>query len=58
MVRDKVEEAEWKYLDVNEHWQRIKKYNAEKQHSSHVDCQKVHADIRKRGGRMRSLPKQ
>jgi len=25
MVRDKVEEAEWKYLDVNEHWQKMKK---------------------------------
>jgi len=24
MVRDKVEEAEWKYLDVNEHWQQMK----------------------------------
>jgi len=24
MVRDKVEEAEWKYLYVNEHWQQMK----------------------------------
>jgi len=24
MVKDKVEEAEWKYLDVNEHWQQMK----------------------------------
>jgi len=24
MVKHKVEEAEWKYLDVNEHWQQIK----------------------------------
>jgi len=24
MVRDKVEEAEWKGLDVNEHWQQMK----------------------------------
>jgi len=24
MVRDKVDEAEWKYLDVNEHWQQMK----------------------------------
>ena len=24
MVRDKVEEAVWKYLDVNEHWQQMK----------------------------------
>jgi len=25
MVRDKVEEEEWKYLDVNEHWHKTKK---------------------------------
>jgi len=24
MVKDKVVEAEWKYLDVNEHWQQMK----------------------------------
>jgi len=24
MVKDKVAEAEWKYLDVNEHWQLMK----------------------------------
>jgi len=24
MVKDKVEEAEWKYFDVNEHWQQTK----------------------------------
>ena len=24
MARDKVEEAEWKYVDVNEHWQQMK----------------------------------
>jgi len=24
MVKDKVEEAEWKCLDVNEHWQQMK----------------------------------
>jgi len=24
MVRDKVEESEWKCLDVNEHWQEMK----------------------------------
>jgi len=23
MVRDKLEEAEWKDLDVNEHWQQM-----------------------------------
>jgi len=25
MVRDKVEQEEWKYLDVNEHWHKMKK---------------------------------
>jgi len=25
MVRDKVEEEEWKHLDVNEHWHKMKK---------------------------------
>ena len=25
MVRDKVMEEEWKYLDINEHWQKMKK---------------------------------
>ena len=24
MVKDKVAEAEWKYLDVSEHWQQMK----------------------------------
>ena len=26
MVKDKVAEAEWKYIGVNEHWQQMKKY--------------------------------
>jgi len=25
MVGDKVEEEEWKHLDVNEHWHKMKK---------------------------------
>ena len=25
MVRDKVEEEEWKHMDVNEHWHKVKK---------------------------------
>jgi len=37
MVRDKVEEEEWKHLDVNEHWHKVKK----EQHSTYVECQKV-----------------
>jgi len=24
MIKDKVAEAEWKYIDVNEHWQQMK----------------------------------
>jgi len=24
MIKDKVAEAEWRYLDVNEHWQQMK----------------------------------
>ena len=24
MVKDKVVEAEWKYIDVNEHWQQMR----------------------------------
>jgi len=27
MVKDKVAETEWKYIDVNEQWQQMKKYN-------------------------------
>jgi len=27
MVINKVEEAEWEYVDVNEYWQQMKKYN-------------------------------
>jgi len=27
MVKDKVAEAEWKCIDVNEQWQQMKKYN-------------------------------
>jgi len=27
IVKDKVAEAVWKYLDVHEHWQQMKKYN-------------------------------
>ena len=30
MVKDKLDEAEWKYLDVNEHWQQMKNIMMEK----------------------------
>jgi len=50
MVKDKVAEAEWKYLDVNEHWQQMKNIM--------MDCQKAHAGIRKDGGEVRRLLKQ
>ena len=38
MVKDKIAEAEWKYLDVNEYWQHMKSIMID-QHRSHVDCQ-------------------
>ena len=57
MVRDKVEEEEWKHLDVNEHWHKMKKIMT-KQHSTYVECQKAFADIRRHGGGMRRLLKQ
>ena len=57
MVKDKVVEAEWKYLDVNEHWQQVKNIMME---TAQVTCglSKVHAVIRKHGGGMRKLLKQ
>jgi len=63
MVKDKVVEAEWKYLDVNEHWQQMKHIMME---TSQDICElslsllkvKVHADKRKHGGGMRKLLKQ
>ena len=51
MVSDNVLEEEWKYLDVNEHWQDMKKIMME----IYVECQKVLADIMKRGGMRRLL---
>jgi len=30
MVKDKVAEAEWKYLNVNEHWQQMKNIMTER----------------------------
>jgi len=39
MVKDKVAEPEWKYFNVNEHWQQVKNI----MDRSHVDGQKVHA---------------
>jgi len=53
MVKDKVAEAEWKYLD--------EKYNDGNStlHRSYVDRQQVYAVIiRKHGGGMRKLLKQ
>ena len=54
-----VEEEDWKHLDVNEHWHKMKKITMETaQHSTYVECQKALADIRKHGGGMRRLLKQ
>jgi len=36
MVKDKVVEAEWKYLDVNEHWQQMKNIMME---TAQVTCE-------------------
>jgi len=60
MVRVKVEEAEWKYLDENEHWQQMKNIMME---TAQVICGLSespwpHAGIRKHGGGMRRLLKQ
>jgi len=54
MVKDKVVEAESKYLDVNEHGQQMKNII----NGPHVDSQKAYAGIRKQGGGMRKLLKQ
>jgi len=60
MVKDKVAEAEWKYLDVNECWQQMKNIMVETAQvtSSHVGCQKAHGGIRKHGGGIRKLLKE
>jgi len=57
MVRDKVEEANWKGLCVNDHWQQMKGIMME---SAQDICgmTKDHPDTRKRGGGMRRLLKQ
>jgi len=57
MARDKVQEAEWKYLYVNKHWQQMKNIMMETARVT-CGCQKAHADIRKHGGGMRKLLKQ
>jgi len=36
MVRDKVEEKEWKHLDVNEHWHKMKKVMMEAAEPTHM----------------------
>jgi len=35
MVKDKVVKVEWKYLDVNEHWQQVKNITME---TAQVTC--------------------
>jgi len=57
MVKDKVEEPEWKYSDVNEHWQQMK--------NMMMDTAQVTSGLlkgpcrhRKHGGGMRKLLKQ
>ena len=53
MVRDKVEEEEWKHVDVNEHWHKMKKIMME---TAQNICGM--SDIRKHSGGMRRLLKQ
>jgi len=57
MVKGKVVEAEWKYFDVNEHWQQMKNIMMD---TAQVTCvlSKAHAGIRKHGGGMMKLLKQ
>jgi len=57
MVRDKVEEAEWKYLDVNEHWQQIKNIMMENAQDI-CGMSNVYTDRRKRGSGIRRMLKQ
>jgi len=49
MVKEKAVEAEWKYLDVNEHWQQMKNIMIETAQVT-WDCHKAHPGIRKQGG--------
>ena len=50
-------QAEWKYSDVDEHWQQMK--NLMMETAKDVSgMSKVHVDIRKHGGGMRRLMKQ
>jgi len=57
MVRDKVEEEEWKQLDVNEHWHKMK--NIMMKAAQYIRrMSKGIADIRKHGGGLRRLLKQ
>jgi len=59
MVRDKVEEEEWKHHRcVNEHWHKMKKIMMEKKQHKCGMSKKALADIRKHGGGMRRLLKQ
>jgi len=56
MVKDKVEEAEWKYIDVNEHWQQMKNIMME---TAQVTCGlSKRPCIRKHGSAMRRMLKQ
>jgi len=57
MVRDKVDEEEWKHLDVNEYWHKMKKIMTET--AQHIMWNvKRPLQIRKHGGGMRRLLKQ
>jgi len=53
MVKDQVVEADWKYLDVNEHWQQMKNIMTETAQVTNGFSK----DIRKHGSGMRRVPK-
>jgi len=57
MVKDKVAEAEWKYLYVNEHWQQMKNIMMKTAEVTY-GLSKGHAGIRKHGRGKRKLLKQ
>ena len=58
MVGDKVEEAKWKGLSVNDHWQQMKGIMMESAQDICGMTKGPHKDTRKHGGGMRRLQKQ
>jgi len=57
MVKDKVAEAEWKYFDLNEHWQQMKNIMMDTAQVTY-GLSKDPCRHKKHGGGMRKLLKQ